>query len=57
VTDDTPRTRYLTELTPRELADAVTPLLILPGRLQHEALTELVIRCEVAERLARGVSR
>lgn len=41
----------LSVLTPRELAAAVTPLFELPGRFQKQALNELVIRCEVAERL------
>lgn len=38
-------------MTPRELAAAVTPLFLIESRFQHEALNELVIRCEVAERL------
>lgn len=39
-------------LTARELGAAVTPLFIIDGRFQQEALNELVIRCEVADRLA-----
>lgn len=38
-------------MTPRELANAVTPLAILPNRYQNEALNELVRRCERAELL------
>ena len=41
----------LTTLTARELGAAVTPLFILPNRFQQQALNELVIRCEVADRL------
>lgn len=41
----------LSSLTPRELGSAVTPLFILDSRFQQEALNELIIRCEVADRL------
>lgn len=42
----------LSTWTARELGAAVTPLFTLPGRVQQQALNELVIRCEVADRLA-----
>jgi hypothetical protein len=46
----------LKSLTPRELPAAVTPLFLIESRFQHEALNELVIRCEVAERLRERVA-
>ena len=43
-------------LTPRELANAVTPLYTLPNRHQKAALDELVRRCERAELLLEARS-
>lgn len=55
---DAATTPDFSTLTPRELGSMVTPLFVLPGRFQEEALNELVIRCEVADRLLkeRGAS-